>query len=278
MIRLFGTELRRCFRSVSFLVALAATAGMGVIAAAVSFSTLYGVIPALAVSIVVSLQLTPEFVSGGLRNKIICGHKKGSVFFTQLLIGLVLSVLYTLAFCGGLALNMDGHTAEILPTDEILRFCCAVFSCTAVFAVLLVTVNMLLSNKTLAPILSFLLIVALLALGMYVEEQLRPEEFWIQYDLVEVNGQWIQQEIKVPNEAYVGGTLRTVYNTFQAVNPYSHAAGVFEVMQMYFNPYYSLEDLAEYTAPVQYQPLWSALMSLLVALVGFLVFRKKDIK
>lgn len=274
MIRLLYTELRRFVRSMSFWLMLAMCAGLGVFAGSYSFSTVYGLIPALTVIVVISLVLTPEISEGGMRNKIIAGHKKGAIFCTQVLIGVLLAVLHSLVFCGSLALAASVY----FPQKMLLELFCAVLSCTTAFALLFVTVNMLVSNRTLSPILSFMLVVVLVAVGMFLEERLNYPEFYIQYDVGYVDGDYVQLETQVPHELYIGGVQRKIFTFVHDIDPYSHAAGVFWKAQMYYNPYYTPEMIAEEAAVVQYQPLWSLLTCLLVAVIGCLYFRKKDMK
>lgn len=278
MLRIFYAELSRFLKSKYLYIFLAISALVGAFCGIGYFKSIYSLVPVFSVTAAVGLILTPEFTDGGLRNKIIAGHKKGSIYAVEAGICLLLSLVYSLIFFIGFLISSKISGIEFYG-NSIILFCLSLVVSTTVFAMIFSALNMLISNKVLAPIISFMIIVLMLGLGMLVDEQLSYDEFFVQMELVQFpDGSFDYKEVLIPNELYIGGAARHLLTVFDCINPYSHASEIFSVIQMNFNEFYTAKDLEEAAAALSYNPLWTLILGAFMTLIGYVIFKRRDIK
>ena len=109
MRELLSAGLHRFRKSAVFWVTLAITLVLGLIAGAVTESSaslqiIYFVGLFLVIVIQISLMIGIEFGNGVVRNKLIAGHGKSAVFFSELILSLISATLLFVVFYGAFAL------------------------------------------------------------------------------------------------------------------------------------------------------------------------------
>ncbi len=74
----------------------------------------------MIIAAVIGLNISPEFAQGTIRNQLIVGHKKRSVYLTALICGLVIAAVYFAAFHGALlAVGAAFGTASSLTAKTV---------------------------------------------------------------------------------------------------------------------------------------------------------------
>lgn len=201
-----------------------------------------------------------EYSDGTLRNKLIAGHSRNSVFLSFFLISAFGCVCIT-AVCliGSLPglywFGGFGFGWKIYALTVIVLLCS-----TLLFAAIFTVISMLIPNRAVSTVTSLALWFALLLIGSAILNSLSAQE--IIQDGVFINGQGVMLGEPYPNPYYIGGTKRKV---FEAV---THIIPVCPAIKM---AGYSPEGFAA-------DIICSLGMTVVVLAAGCAVFRRKDLK
>ncbi len=247
----------------------------------------------LSYSSIISLLIGREFSDGIFRNKITCGHSKGSIFLSEAILAIG-SVLFMFILCSACYIPFKLSILNIVSVKLVLQVYLALVLVTISFASIAVLVSCCISRKAVASIVNILLVVALVAVGSGVCQWLGQPE----YNTYLYGGDMIMDEngntsYKVKNNDYVEKPLRYVLIATEAVTPYSLLYyDRLIIWDMYCESYREQKEYAStgnYKNPV-YQPeakkynkintLSICQTGVIIVLigVGYLVFRKKDFK
>ncbi len=165
-------------------------------------------LPGIVMAAVVSLFLGTEYSDGTIRNKLIIGHTRSAIYFSNFLtcalIGVTLNIVYLVTACAiGLPLfglpSMDTKILLMTTVDGLLMY----ISYAAVFTFL----SMLFANKTTSSIVAILSVVILMFVCMSFLSLLLQPEMTELYEMV--NGESVVSY--GPNPHYVGGIKRMIY-------------------------------------------------------------------
>ncbi|MCM1025642.1 MAG: ABC transporter permease [Roseburia sp.] len=209
-----------------------------------------------------SLFLGTEYSDGAIRNKLIAGHGRVSVYLSSLLLTAAASLLVCAistfaAFAVGIPL-LGQPVNPSLVLQKIGLGVLLVLSYSALFTFL----AMLIHNKPLLSIASVLLFFLLLFAAIYIAFMLDTPEYITGAYTMTVNGEVVPQE-PYPNPAYLRGIKRAVYEFLQDLLPTGQSL------------------LIGYDTASS-NPLRMSLCSLLLTLgftfTGILAFRRKDLK
>lgn len=209
----------------------------------------------------VPLFLGADYHDGTIRNKLIAGHGRSSVYFSALA-SCALTVLCLTA------VSAAGYALQALATHGILgidtpHFALCVLSsvgCTMAFVSLYVVLSMLIDNRAYALLACIVVLLAMVFVSGRLERVLLQSE--IARDVVDfVDGQPVWSE-PYPNPAYVGGLKRAVYQWIIDFLPTGQGSQLSNL---------EAERVSRF-------PMHSALFVLLTTGVGLLGFSKKDIK
>ncbi len=211
------------------------------------------------VSVFVSLFTGAEYSDGGLRNKLIVGHTRRSVYFANLITNCIAGVLIlVVGFVGGftgiplfgawktgLASVLSYHAIAILMTVAL----CAIFT----------MVSMLCPNRAVSVVICILLAFGIIFLGDMLYLALSEPEVYNGMVITAEGGPEIRE---LPNPAYVSGTKRLIYEVLVDLVPAGQG--------------FVLNDLGV-SRPVRMM-LSSVLITIVTTLCGVLCFKKKNIK
>lgn len=197
----------------------------------------------VALAVAISLFVGTDFSDNTIRNKLIAGHTRTSVFLSNLIASIIVAVIMYLvsvaASCAGIPL----FDKLELPIDKlILQMGCAVVS-VSVVATFICTVTMVIGNRVISAIVSMLSVI-----GM----QLIPPILWANVDYYTENG---------------------LLNTFQA------KIDVFMYDWLPSCQIYQLTSIVEDIPKNIYLfPVYSAILILVVGTIGIIIFRNKNLK
>lgn len=216
-------------------------------------------LPALF-AVFTSLFFGTEYSDHTMRNKLITGSTRASVYFSSLLTAALCDLLITAAwFAGGLT-GIDLCGVWTLSAADMARYlsviCFAVLAYTAVLTFLF----MLCDNRALNVVLSLPAVGVIVLCGSILYQALSEDEFTqAAYFYDGTDFVWQESE---PNPHYIGGGLRVLLKTVFYLLPGGQAI---------------LAANIEITEPL-IMCLFSALLFVFVTAAGIMVFRKKDIK
>lgn len=226
----------------------------------------YAVLIGLVIAVFVSLFFGTEYRDGTIRNKLITGQSRTSIYLANLIIasvcGLLFSAAYLIAcFAVGTPFLSSGllrhlETQPMVFWLTLVGMQVLVLAYSALF--LLITMNC--ARKTSSAVACILTAILLLAAGVYLNGRLDAPEYLTSYTLG-VNGQVTQGEPEL-NPHYLRGTVRELYKFLYDFTPGGQAVQYSMV---------AAENLL-------HMPAYSLIILTTATGAGAALFRRKDLK
>lgn len=282
MRNLLAAGLFRLWRSKSFYATLAVMAAVGAIEpilgytamldlaaggaadAFISLDSRYLLFPFLSgilLSIFCALFVGAEHSDGAMRNKLAAGHRRGTVYLSNLILCVTAGILLCLGYIAAVlavGIPLLGPLRIPLPLILWYTFCSVVMTCA--LAAVFTLAAMLCQNKAVTAVTCISLAYFLLFLGIFLNSRLVEPEIQPERQYVE-DGQIVTLPAK-PNPSYVRGMKRAVYQLLYDL------PGCQTVQ---------LASTVDTGAPLRL-PLWSLAAAVLSTGAGILLFRRKDLK
>lgn len=214
-------------------------------------------------AILISLFTGTEYSDGTIRNKLVCGHTRPSVYFSKLVVNFcgmltVLACFYItfFGFCTPL-LKVFQYTAKDI-LFGVLVGCANFLAYTAIFT----AISICKSNKATVAVLCMVMTLILIICAFFVQSRLSEPAYYPPTISVSVDG--VLEEIpEEPNPNYLSGTKREV---FQFILDFLPSGQAFQSSGFSAEP----EMKGEFI-------IWSLVLTAASTLVGLPVFRKKNI-
>ncbi len=309
--------LRACVRRYTHnsIVWIAAILTLG-IAVCVSFSARYTFYDDAMVSaqmvihaIMISWVVGKEFKEGIFRNKAIVGHSKGSIFLAELISGagiaFVLYLLYAIIF-----VVVNFYEVPLLPMSLVVKIFIDYVLLNMCLAAIFVTVSCLLSQQAIIAIVNITFVLLMIIGSQRLYAGLSQPQY---YELYETkNSEWIDEdgniryreekiegsEYLVENPTYVGGIRRPVYETLYKLSPYGHVVEfVYFNMDWHGYDYFMNNPADGMTGEETWEQvigdnvftdetiekfdtnlIYSCILLVLVSSIGYIGFRRKELK
>lgn len=260
-----------------------------------SFDSMYIFAELAIMAIVVIWMVGREYEEGIFRNKLIAGFKRGTVYFSELILGvgacLLLFLLYTVIYGA-----FNSYLLIVLPADVLVRVFLYFLLINMGVAAIFVTLSSLIPRRAITTIISVVLVICMAIMGSLLQNALTQPEYWTYFELEEpYDGmsptQPAGKEYQVKNEHYMGGWIRPIA---EAINERYLFRNITEEIYsltryMGYNSYkkddgftywdsvdsqfsYDADNDRMYTEHLCFAPLMLAAASGL----GYCVFRKKE--
>ena len=284
MTKLLRACIRRYTHSIIFWIAVVLTLGLGISIAHSARTTYYDDAMVLGQMLVHAIMISwivgKEFKEGIFKNKTIVGHSKGSIFLSELISGVGIAfVLYLL--------NMG-------------------------LAAVFVTISCLFSQQAIIAIANIFLVLSMWIGCQRLYGELSQPQYIEQYETI--NTEWIDEngniryreekvegsEYLVDNPTYVGGTKRVIYEAIYNLSPYGHIIDFVYFNMDWHGYYYFVNELApelgmtgeelwdqvigdneiteETVDNFDSNLLYSCILLILAISIGYIGFRKKELK
>lgn len=219
---------------------------------------LYAVVVPVALSVFLPLFIGREYSDGTMRNKLVVGHSRISVYLSFLVVSFtaafIFCVVYLSVYFAGVLLTSgfpeDGKWL-IVPLLSSLALM-------LVFCSILVFLCMICRNRTVSAIIGILTVMSLFLFGVYANARLSEAEFYPGLQM-SVDGQIISEEM-IENPSYLRGVKRQVYEFLDNALPGGQTI--------------RLMSLQTERMPLKIS--CSAAFSVLFTAAGILVFRRKN--
>ncbi len=206
-----------------------------------------------------SLFIGTEYSDGTMRNKIVIGHKRTSLYFANLITSAIVSIAMCMMFflpylCIGVPLlgffKMD--------MKLVLLFSFTALVLAVAFSSIFTFVSMLNHNKAITAILCILLAFLLLFAGAWMKGNLdEPKTIWSI-----ITSETGQEYKEIPNPRYLADKERNVVQFFYDFIP---GGQVIQCM--------TLEAIH-----IERLPIYSLIIAILTTGAGVISFKKKDLK
>ncbi len=213
-------------------------------------------------SIFSSLFIGTEYSDGTIRNKIIIGQTRYSIYLSHLITcviaGLVMCSLFFLAYlCVGIPL-LGWFATEV---QVILLFVGCIFAMTIACSSIYTLVAMLNQNKAVSSTICLLVAFVLLFTGTFIMARLSEPEWFEGYSYLSDTGEIITEKAQ-PNPSYLRGIKREIYSFLNDFLPGGQA----------------LQLSSQAAEKPWLLSIYSAIILVGTTGVGLLIFRKKDLK
>ena len=208
------------------------------------------------------LFLGIEYGDGTIRNKVVVGHKRSSIYLANLITciaaGLAMCAAFMLVYVAvGIPL-IGTFTLEI---KYILLYTGAALLMSTAFASIFTMLAMLNQNKAVVAVSCILFAFISLFAGQYIQARLDTPEMYEGYSYTDDSGELIEIEA-MKNPRYLEGTKREVYEFIHKLLPGDQQV---QIGQM------TTQKPGELM-------IYSAGMAVVVTAIGMMLFKKKDLK
>lgn len=310
MMKLLRAGLRRYVHSHIFLraviVTVAIAAFCGYEARKYYFEDFYVIIFLIACAVLISWLVGREHEEG-FRNKVISGHTKGSIYFSELIMGLLGSVilygLFAMVFLG-----VNSYIIGRVPVGiGIKLFLCGMMAC-ACSTALVVAVSCMISRRAIVGLVSVLLLFALLFMSQMILSLLKRPEYFEKYDYEytyktdEEGNTHIEMSViegsmhLVENPNYIKSPLRDILNAVCRLSPFTSIREAGNITYGWFgydmqvsvnsgNTSHTIwENEADFSvskdenAAVDVSIIFTSVELIAVGFIGYFFFRKKELK
>lgn len=215
----------------------------------------------LFISIFAALFLGTDYSNGTIRNKLVIGHTRSEIYFSNLMTtaagGLMLMaaewlvVLVTGLFLGG---------GVGMPAEELLFKMLICIGAVIAISAIYTLIGMLFVSKSSIVTITLVLTFGLIIGAAMIESLLAQPEYVTNY-VMTVNGESVQTEPQ-HNPLYIGGTRRDILSAMNDVLPSG------QMMQIEIGSIRSAELM----------PLYSLGVLAVTTAIGAAAFRRKDLK
>ena len=219
---------------------------------------------AFALAAVVSLFVGSEYSDGTIRNKIVVGHHRATVYLslliTSVLAGWLLVMVWTAAYLIPGVILMEGAN----PFRVYLCLYLAMFLELAVFSAIFTLLTMTLGSKAGSAVVCILCALFLMMQGIVVKSMLEEPEFYAPEIVISDDGGVSYSGEMDPNPNYIpeGSPKRAFYNFLTDFMPGGQALQIAEQ---------STDSLVKICL---YDIGWLVVLTV----AGVLIFRRKDLK
>ncbi len=205
-----------------------------------------------------SMFLGTEFSDSTIRNKLIVGHSRSEVFFANLFTCLIAAAIFFIIWAATMCAGIPGAHDIDLKTC-LLKALTGFFTLISVTSIMSV-ISQLITRKAVTAVTAIFAALALLILASYFYNALCEPE--INVELVNISEDGSMEFNEVPNPAYIAGLLRPVYEAILRVLPTGQQILLAD------------EPLSQPALMIAV----SLAVTIVVSVIGYLFFRKKDLK
>ncbi len=211
-------------------------------------------------SVFCSMFSGTEYSNGTIRNKLVVGHLRSSIYLSNLITciasAMIMTAVFLLSYCTVGAFLSEPPIAK--PKELIFLIFISLFTVVAYVSIFNM-LSMLITKKSISAILCLLLFFGLLILAFFIKGRLDAPEFTPEYGLT-ANG--IELLGQKPNPKFLQPAARRIYQCFLDILPTGQSIelSMFSVVHPYLMMVYSV------------------VISVITTILGIFIFRKKDIK
>lgn len=251
-----------------------------------------------------SLMIGREYADGTIRNKVIAGKTKATIYAAQIALSFLMSAIIICAFFVPFSIISASTMASNIPLTIIGFVSIGFLVVNFVWAILFTVVSMLITSREIASIVNLALVITIMLGAYQIDHSLGQQQFMrsmssessVQMSPDEVkqvieetyegsyysngneNGQLtyfkiVESEEEFLNPKYIDEPIRTILQKTEYLLPYGQVNAYVSTLTSYMYSYGEDVDVV----PFHLFPLYSLCMLVLLIVSGFVVFRKKDL-
>lgn len=304
MRKLLLSGIRRYTHSVIFwidiiiTIGLAAACGYG---ARTYYINLYLILAELVTdAVLISWFVGRENEEGSFRNKVIAGHSKGSIFLSEMILGVAASFILNILFMA-VFICFNGYLLGYAPTGICIRMLLGLFAASICISAIFVTLSCMISYRAVSITVNLILIAISLLVASSIQKVLSEPEY-IPYN---INEMWAGsenteidpgKELVTRNADYIEEPLRSVLTAVYRISPCANIVESFNLTYNWFgyelanriDPFHekglTWETMTDFTVTddanrsLNWDLLCTAIECIVVSCAGYLLFKKKELK
>lgn len=172
-----------------------------------SYTALIGIL----LSAFISLYIGTEYSDGTIRNKLVIGHTRTSIYLSNLIVCLTAGLLICLSFlCASLLTGIALLEPFQGSARDIVILTLTSFMMAFSFTALLTLTAMICQNRAITAVINILSVFFLLMASLMISSYLNQPEMYEAYSYIDESGELINVEAE-PNPNYPRGATREVY-------------------------------------------------------------------
>ena len=228
-----------------------------------SLLLIYALVIGFLMAAFVSLFVGTEYSDGTIRNKLIIGHTRVSIYLSNLITCFAAGVMMCLAYLiPALAVSALLCRSDSTDFRMLLLMILYSFVLTLAFTSLYTLAGMICQNKALTAVNTILVICFFSVASIYISAKLNEPETYPEISAL-ADGRTVTSARQVPNPGYVRGTQREVYQFLNDFLPTGQSV---------------ILTRGDTEASTPLLPVYSACIAVAASGIGIFIFRKQDIK
>ena len=228
-----------------------------------SLLLIYALVIGFLMAAFVSLFVGTEYRDGTIRNKLIIGHTRVSIYLSNLITCFAAGVMMCLAYLiPALAVSALLCRSDSTDFRMLLLMILYSFVLTLAFTSLYTLAGMICQNKALTAVITILVICFFSVASIYISAKLNEPETYPEISAL-ADGRTVTSARQVPNPGYVRGTQREVYQFLNDFLPTGQSV---------------ILTRGDTEASTPLLPVYSACIAVAASGIGIFIFRKQDIK
>lgn len=228
-----------------------------------SLLLIYALVIGFLMAAFVSLFVGTEYSDGTIRNKLIIGHTRVSIYLSNLITCFAAGVMMCLAYLiPALAVSALLCRSDTTDFRMLLLMILYSFVLTLAFTSLYTLAGMICQNKALTAVITILVICFFSVASIYISAKLNEPETYPEISAL-ADGRTVTSARQVPNPGYVRGTQREVYQFLNDFLPTGQSV---------------ILTRGDTEASTPLLPVYSACIAVAASGIGIFIFRKQDIK
>lgn len=242
-------------------------------------------------AIFISLFLGTEYSDGTIRNKLIVGKTRASIYFSNLITNIAAALFMCLCYLGSVcAVGIPLCDKIDMEISLVLKIIAASFVMVIAFCSVCTMLSMIIQSKAIMAIISITSIFVLMFGSAIISDRLNQPKNFVYSEITD----GVEKVISEPNSYYVGGTKRKVYiflndflPTSQSIKFYQNSALNVEEDNKSENQTLNtdisadediLNMIEEKESHLWTLVLYSSINIVITTAIGLFVFQKKNIK
>lgn len=242
-------------------------------------------------AIFISLFLGTEYSDGTIRNKLIVGKTRASIYFSNLITNIAAALFMCLCYLGSVcAVGIPLCDKIDMEISLVLKIIAASLVMVIAFCSVCTMLSMIIQSKAIMAIISITSIFVLMFGSAIISNRLNQPKNFVYSEITD----GVEKVISEPNSYYVGGTKRKVYiflndflPTSQSIKFYQNSALNVEEDDKSENQTLNtdisadediLNMIEEKESHLWTLVLYSSINIVITTAIGLFVFQKKNIK
>lgn len=227
---------------------------------------MYAIVIGVMMASFVTLYVGAEYSSHTIRNKLIAGHTRVSIYLSNYIVCTAAGWMFCLIYlAAGLALGIPFKGFFEAQAEEVASTVFCIFLLTAVYAGIFVMLIMIYNNRAVTSVVSIFLALAMVIISVIMLNRLLEPE-----------------KIEIMEYTMNGDNLKTIYEDNPRYIADDSVRSAYEIINDFLPGGQSIQLSGMIGDDIADPPLWFYVYDIFIILItcgfGIIIFRKKDLK